>query len=154
MLALQSSISNIGLSACYIYIYICNVLCICIVYMYYVYAHVYNINKQATPTTNNNTCLGGTGGSAKLKSSKGDNTLRDGRKGDPLHECCGNKMFLSYLLNSNVREPLRHAEPQARQSSFGNATSTPRNAFGTPLGPAETSITNWRGWTKSRAQTN
>ena len=35
----------------------------------------------------NNTGPGGTGGSAKLKSSKGDNTLRDGRKGDPLHEC-------------------------------------------------------------------
>ena len=34
------------------------------------------------------------GGSGKLKSSKDDNTLntlRDGRKGDPLHKYCGKK---------------------------------------------------------------
>ena len=37
-----------------------------------------------------NTGPGGTGGSGKVKSSKRDNTLREGIKGDPLHECCGN----------------------------------------------------------------
>ena len=27
--------------------------------------------------------------SGKVKSSKDDNTFRDGRKGDPFHKCCG-----------------------------------------------------------------
>ena len=57
-----------------------------------------------TPTNNNNTGPGGTGGSAKLKSSKGDNTLRDGRKGDPLHECCGKYMI--YALSRADAPPL------------------------------------------------
>ena len=56
--------------------------------MYHIYVYV---RYETKITPNNNTGPGGTGGSAKLKSSKGDNTLRDGRKGDPLHECCGNK---------------------------------------------------------------
>ena len=38
---------------------------------------------------NNNGGPGGTGGSGKVKSSKDEDTLRDGRKGDPLHKCCG-----------------------------------------------------------------
>ena len=44
--------------------------------------NIFNNNKRGP---------GGTGGSGKLKSSKDDNTLRDGRKGDPLHKCCVNK---------------------------------------------------------------
>ena len=43
---------------------------------------------------NNKWGPGGTGGSGKLKSSKDEDTLRDGRKGDPLHKCCGKKPTL------------------------------------------------------------
>ena len=64
------------------------VFCICILYMYYVYVLCICICKNKITIT---TGPWGTGGSAKLKSSKGDNTLREGRKGDPLHECCGKK---------------------------------------------------------------
>ena len=54
--------------------------------MYYVYVLCICICKNKITIT---TGPGGTGGSGKVKSIKGDNTLREGRKGDPLHECCG-----------------------------------------------------------------
>ena len=38
---------------------------------------------------NNNGVPGGTGGSEKLNSTPRHDTLRDGRKGDPQHKCCG-----------------------------------------------------------------
>ena len=88
-MALRSKFYNFGLSACYISIcimYMYSVYIFCILYAFYVlYICICKKNN------NNHTGPGGTGGSAKLKSSKGDNTLREGRKGDPLHECCGKK---------------------------------------------------------------
>ena len=62
----------------YMYLYSVYVLCICICK-----------NKITTTTTITTRVLGARGGSGKVKSSKGDNTLREGRKGDPLHKCCG-----------------------------------------------------------------
>ena len=41
---------------------------------------------------------GGTGGSGKLKSSKDEDTLRDGRKGDPLHKCCGKNNVFQFIV--------------------------------------------------------
>ena len=71
------------------YMHYVYVLCICICILYSVYV-LCNVNKKKG-TTSSTTIMGSWwhGGSGKLKSSKDDNTLRDGRKGDPLHKCCG-----------------------------------------------------------------
>ena len=99
---------------CMYYVY---VLCICIMYMYYVICILYsvyvlcnvNFKKGNNICNNNKRGPGGTGGSGKLKSSKGDNPLREGRKGDPLHECCGNKRLIGCF--KNVYEKTRKARP-------------------------------------------